>query len=380
MPRFLVASKRDYYEVLGVSRDASVDDVKKAYRKLAMQYHPDRNKAAGAEETFKEVSEAYAVLSDAEKRRTYDQLGHAGFDQRYQTEEDIFRGADFSDFRGDFGDLGSIFRTIFGGAGFGGPQRGRDLATNLELTLEEVSKGVDRELRVSRLETCDACGGTGAKPGTRPKRCGTCRGHGQVARQMRTPFGLVQTAGPCPQCGGRGETIAEIDPACRGQGRVQKTRTLHVNVPVGVPDGGTLRMRGEGEAGPGVPSGDLYVRVQVKKHDVFTREGDDLHVVLPLTFSQAALGDEVEVPLLDGKRDTIYVPPGTQSGEVFRIRGRGLPALGGSRKGDLLATARVYTPNRLSPEERALFEQLAKLEGREPKKAGWFDQLKKKLG
>ena len=374
-----MASKRDYYEVLGVPRDASVDDVKKAYRKLAMQYHPDRNKSPGAEETFKEVSEAYAVLSDADKRRTYDQLGHAGFDQRYQTEEDIFRGADFSEF--GFGDLGSIFRTIFGGGGFGGPQRGRDLVANLELTLEDVAKGVDKEIRVSRLETCDACGGNGAKPGTRPKRCGTCGGRGQVARAMRTPFGIVQTAGPCPECGGRGETIAEPDPACRGQGRVQKARTLHVNVPIGVPDGGTLRMRGEGEAGPdGVPNGDLYVRVHVRKHDVFTRDGDDLHVILPLTFSQAALGDEIEVPLLDGKRDTIHVPPGTQSGEVFRLRGKGLPSLGANRKGDLLATARVYTPTRLSAEERALFEQLAKLEGREPKRAGWFDALKKKIG
>lgn len=372
-----MSSKRDYYEILGVGRDASVEDIKKAYRKLAMQYHPDRNKSAGAEETFKEVSEAYAVLSDADKRRTYDQLGHAGFDQRYQTEEDIFRGADFSEFGFD---LGSIFRNIFGG-GFGGPQRGRDLMANLDITLEEVATGVEKELRVQRLEACDACGGTGAKPGTRPKRCGTCGGRGQVARAMRTPFGLVQTVGPCPECGGRGEIIAEPDPACRGQGRVQRQRTLKVNVPAGVPEQGTLRMRGEGEAGEdGVPSGDLYVRVRIREHAVFRREGDDLHVVLPLTFSQAALGDEVEVPLLDARRETLHVPPGTQAGEVFRLRGKGLPALGGGRKGDLLATARVYTPTKLSAEERALFEQLAKMEGREPKKAGWFDAIKKKLG
>lgn len=371
-------SKRDYYEVLGVDRGASVDDVKKAYRKLAMQYHPDRNKEPGAEETFKEVSEAYAVLSDAEKRRLYDQVGHAGFDQRYQTEEDIFRGADFSEFGVD---LGSIFRTIFGGGGFGGPSRGRDLVTDVRITLEDVAKGVSRELRVTRLEACEACGGTGAKPGTRPKRCDTCKGHGQVARQMRTPFGIVQTAGPCPTCSGRGETIAEVDPACRGQGRLQRTRTLSVNVPAGVPEGGTLRMRGEGEAGPdGTPAGDLYVRVRIQEHAVFTRDGDDLHVTIPLSFSQAALGDELDVPLLDGRKDTLNVPPGTQSGEVFRLRGKGLPQLGSSRRGDLLATVRLYTPQKLSPEERALMEQLAKLEGREPKKAGWFESIKKKLG
>ena len=374
-----MSTKRDYYEILGVAREASVDEVKKAYRKLAMQYHPDRNKEPGAEERFKEVSEAYAVLSDAEKRRTYDQFGHAGFDQRYQTEEDIFRGADFSEF--GFGDLGGIFRTIFGGGGFGGPARGRDLMANLDITLEDVAKGVEKELRVTRLEQCDACGGTGAKPGTRPRRCGACGGRGQVARAMRTPFGIVQTAGPCPECGGRGEIIAEPDPACRGQGRLQRTRTLSVNVPQGVPDAGTLRMRGEGEAGPdGAASGDLYVRIRIKTHPVFTREGDDLHVPVPLTFSQAALGDELEVPLLDGRKDVLHIPPGTQHGDVFRLRGKGLTALGGGRKGDLLATARIYTPQKLSPEERALFEQLAKLEGREPKKAGWFDQLKKKLG
>lgn len=372
-----MTSKRDYYEILGVPREASVDDVKKAYRKLAMQYHPDRNKAPGAEDTFKEVSEAYAVLSDAEKRAVYDRMGHAGFDQRYQTEEDIFRGADFSEFGFD---LGSLFRNIFGG-GFGGPQRGRDIMANLDVSLEEVATGVEKDVRVQRLEACDVCGGTGAKPGTRAKRCHTCKGHGQVARAMRTPFGVVQTASPCPECGGRGETISDPDPTCRGQGRVQRMRTLTLNVPAGVPEGGTLRMRGEGEAGPdGVPAGDLYARVRVKKHAVFERDGADLHVILPLTFSQAALGDEVEVPLLDGKRDVLQVPPGTQSGEIFRVRGRGLPELGGARKGDLFVIARVYTPQKLAPEARELFEQLAKLEGREPKKAGWFDAIKKKLG
>ena len=372
-------SKQDYYELLGVPRDASLDDVKKAYRKLALQYHPDRNKSPGAEEKFKEISEAYAVLSDAEKRRTYDQFGHAGFDERY-TQEDIFRNADF----GEFGfDLGNIFRTIFGGGGFGGfggPTSGRDLQAQLDITLEDVAKGGAKEVRIQRLETCDACGGSGAKPGTRPRACPTCRGQGQVARTMRTPFGLVQTAGPCPQCRGRGEVITDPDPTCNGQGRVARQRVLSVNLPPGVPDGGTLRMRGEGEAGPdGLPNGDLYVRIHVKPHAVFTREGDDLHVTVPLTFSQAALGDEVDVPLLEGKRDRLSVPPGTQGGDVFRVRGKGLPSLGGNRKGDLLAHAKVYTPVKLSPEERAVFEQLARLEGREPPKGSILDELKRKL-
>jgi len=371
-----LTTKADYYELLGVGRDASLDDIKKAYRKLALQYHPDRNKEAHAEEKFKEISEAYAVLSDEEKRKTYDQFGHAGFDERY-SEEDIFRGADF----GEFGDLGGIFRTIFGGGGFGGPQGGRDLSTTIEVTLEEVAKGAQKDLRIQRVENCEHCDGTGAKPGTRPTKCVTCRGHGQVARQMRTPFGVVQTAGTCPTCRGRGEVVKDKDPACNGQGRVSRQRTLTVNLPPGVPEGGTLRMRGEGEAAgePGLPPGDLYVRVHVRPHAVFTRDGDDLHVQIPLTFSQAALGDEVEVPLLDGKRDHVHVPAGTQSGEVFRVRGRGVPSLGGSRKGDLLAHARVYTPAKLSPEEREIFEKLATLEGRELKKSGIFDELKKKL-
>jgi molecular chaperone DnaJ len=374
-----VTTTRDYYEILGVPREASLDDVKKAYRHLALRHHPDRNKEPGAEERFKEISEAYAVLSDPEKRRTYDHYGHAGFDERY-SQEDIFRGADF----GEFGfDLGSIFRTIFGGGmgGFGAPAQGRDLTTTLEVTLEDVAKGGEHDVRIQRVEACEHCGGSGAKPGTRPVVCATCRGRGQVVRQVRTPFGLVQSAATCPACRGRGETVKEKDPACNGLGRVPRQRTLAVSLPQGVPDGGALRLRGEGEAGEdGAPPGDLYVRVRVRPHPVFTREGDDLHVPVPLTFSQAALGDEVEVPLLDGKRDRVSVPPGTQSGEVFRLRGRGLPALGGGRKGDLLAHAKLYTPTRLSPEERALFEQLAKMEGREPRKGGLFDGLRRKAG
>ena len=284
----------------------------------------------------------------------------------------------------DAGGFSEFFRTIFGGGfggfGGGGPTQGRDLQMAMEITLEDVATGGARDVRIQRLEACDACGGSGARPGTRPRACGTCRGQGQVARMMRTPFGVVQTAGPCPTCRGRGEVVSEPDPACQGQGRVARQRTLSVTIPQGVPDGGTLRLRGEGEAGPdGLPPGDLYVRIRVKPHAVFEREGDDLHVRIPLTFSQAALGDEVDVPLLDGKRDRLSIPPGTQSGDVFRVRGRGLPALGGARKGDVLVHAKVYTPTKLSPEERALIEQLAKLEGREPPKAGILDELKRKF-
>jgi len=375
-----MASPRDYYEVLGVSRDADAKAIKSAYRKLAMKYHPDRNKEEAAVEQFKEVSEAYAVLSDEEKRQTYDRYGHAGFDERY-SQEDIFRGADFSEFGFD---LGNIFRSIFGGSGGfgGGPVQGRDLLTNLDISLEEVAKGGVQQFRVTRLEACETCRGSGAKPGTSPKRCPQCQGQGQVAQTMRTPFGLVQAARPCPACGGRGEVVSDPDPACQGQGRQRKTRTLEVNVPQGVPHDGTLRLRGEGEAGPmGTPPGDLYVKVRVKRHEVFVRDGNDLHLAIPLTFSQVALGDAVDVPLIGGGRDTIHVPAGTQAGEVFRLRGKGLPHLGGGRRGDLLATARVYTPQKLSPEQRDLFEQLATLDGVEPKgeKGSLFRDLKKKL-
>lgn len=370
-------TQRDYYEILGIPRDASPEDLKRAYRKLAMQFHPDRNKEPGAEERFKEVSEAYAVLADAEKRAVYDRLGHAGFDQRY-TQEDIFRGADF----GEFGmDLNDVFRTFFGGAfGGGGQRRGRDLRADLRLTLEEAASGVERELRVERHEACGACRGTGAKAGTALSRCSDCGGAGQVRRVARTVFGNMVNVGPCPTCNGRGSVIKTPCPACRGHGQVVAQRTLAVHVPPGVATGMNLRLRGEGAGGDrGQPAGDLFVTLEVEEHAVFRRDGDDLHVAVPLTFSQAALGDEVEVPRIDGKRERLKVPAGTQSGEVFRLRGKGMPSVGTPDRGDLVVHARVYTPAKLSDREREIFEELRKMEGTDRPKS-FFDKFREKLG
>ncbi len=368
-------TRRDYYEILGVPRTASLDDVKKAYRQLALKFHPDRNKEAGAEDRFKEVSEAYAVLSDDAKRRAYDQLGHAGFDERY-SDEDIFRGADF----GEFGfDLGRVFDMFFrGGSPFGGgrgPRRGRDLAFDLGLTLEEAAAGGEKKFRIERREACDACEGAGGKR----SRCRACGGAGQVRRVARTPFGVMQQVGTCPECRGRGDVLVEPCSTCRGAGRVAVPRTLTLRVPAGVPDGGSLRLRGEGEPGePGAPLGDLYVNVRVAPHAVFERDEDDLHVVVPLSFAQAALGDDVEVPLLAGGRETLRVPAGTQSGETFKLRGKGMPALGGDATGDLIVHARVITPTKLAVREREVYEELRKLEGGEVKRS-FLDDLKRKF-
>ncbi|HWG91514.1 MAG TPA: molecular chaperone DnaJ [Candidatus Thermoplasmatota archaeon] len=364
-------TRRDYYEVLGLPREASKDDIKKVYRKLAMQYHPDRNKEPGAEEKFKEISEAYAVLSDDEKRRVYDQMGHAGFDERY-SDEDIFRGADF----GEMGfDLGDILRMFFGGGGGfgGGPRRGRDLQYQLPLSLEEAAFGVEKKIRIPRLEPCDTCNGTGGEGG-RTKACGTCGGAGQVRQVVRTPFGVMQQVGACPQCRGRGRTFETPCKRCRGAGRVEAERTLTVKVPPGVDTGTNLRMRGEGEAGPeGAPSGDLYITVRVDSHPLFERDGEDLHVRAPLTFAQAALGDEILVPTLDGKETPLRVPSGTQTNTVFRVRGQGMPTLRGNR-GDLHVHVVVRTPEKLTSEEREVFERLRELEGKGGKK-GFFGRL-----
>ncbi|MHB8585000.1 MAG: molecular chaperone DnaJ [Thermoplasmatota archaeon] len=375
-------TRRDYYEVLGVPKEASVEDVKKAYRQLALKWHPDRNKSPEAEGKFKEISEAYAVLSDPEKRSVYDQVGHAGFDERY-SEEDIFRGADF----GEFGfDLDQIFRMFFGGGGFGGfgggfggPHRGRDMRTSIEITLEDAATGVERPLKVTRDEPCEACRGTGAKGGTALSRCKECDGAGQVRRMVRTPFGTMVNVAACPRCGGRGSTIDTPCPSCKGRGQTRATRTLTVRIPPGVETGLNLRLRGEGEVGErGAPSGDLFVALNVREHSVFRRDGNDLRVVVPLTFSQVALGDEVDVPLINGKRDRLRIPAGTQPSQIFRLRGKGMPVLGSADRGDLLVEARVYTPTSLDAKMRELFEEMAKLEGTERQKS-FFDKVRDKL-
>jgi molecular chaperone DnaJ len=367
-----MANKRDYYEVLGVPKNASKDEIKDAYRKLAMQFHPDRNKAPEAEEKFKEISEAYAVLSDDQKRQQYDTLGHAGFDQRY-TAEDIFRGADFESIFRDIGfGFGDIFRTLFGG-GFGGGgfrervNRGQDLVYDLELTLEEAAKGVEKDILVPRTEKCDVCGGSGASPGTSPITCSKCNGTGRVRNMRRSSFAMYVQVTPCSNCSGRGTLIESPCKKCHGTGLAKKRRRISVKVPSGIDEGYQLRLRGEGEMAPnGGEPGDLYVLVHIAPHNLFMREGDDLWHVLIIGYPQAALGAEVLVPTLDGQ-ETLKIKPGTQAGETIRLRGKGMPRFRGYGKGDLLVRVGISVPERLTAKQRELLEQLAEESDQEVK-------------
>ncbi len=364
---------RDYYNILGVERGASPEAIKKAYRQLALKLHPDRNKAADAEDKFKELSEAYAVLADADKRRVYDQVGHAGFDQRY-SDEDIFRGADFSEFGFDLGDL---FGRFFGGGAHGQRRtaRGPDLRATLDITLEEAGNGAEKTLMIERPEACGACRGSGAEAGTQRKTCKECRGAGEVRRVARTPFGVMQTVGACTVCRGHGSVIEKPCKKCAGEGRVRARRTISVRVPAGVEGGMSLRLGGEGAAGPqGMPPGDLYVVMRVKTHAVFQRDGADLHLELPITFAQATLGTQLEIPTLNRERVKVSIPAGTSFGDRFTLRGKGMPNLGGSGHGDLVAHVRLSTPKKLSSRERELYEELAKIEGTETKKS-LFDRI-----
>jgi molecular chaperone DnaJ len=354
-----MTEKRDYYEVLGVRRDASKDEIKDAYRKLALQYHPDRNKSPEAEEKFKEISEAYAVLSDDEKRQQYDMLGHAGFDQRY-TSEDIFRGTDFDSIFRDMG-FGDLFRTFFGG-GFGGERvnRGQDLAYDLELTLEEAARGTEKEVEIPRTEKCDVCGGSGAKPGTSPKVCSRCGGAGQVQNMRRSAFGTFVQVTVCPQCRGKGRIIETPCSNCHGSGLVRKRRKISVRIPVGIDEGYQLRLRGEGEmVSNGGEAGDLYVVVHIRPHREFMREGDDLWYVAVITFPQAALGADITVPTLEGPT-AVKIHPGTQAGEVLTLKGKGMPHFRAYGKGDLNVRIGISVPEKLTSQQRALIEQLAK--------------------
>jgi molecular chaperone DnaJ len=359
-----MAEKRDYYDVLGVSKNASKDEIKDSYRKLAMQYHPDRNKSPDAEEKFKEISEAYAVLSDDEKRQQYDMLGHAGFDQRYST-EDIFRGADFDSIFRDLGfGFGDIFRSFFGG-GFGGGfaeriNRGQDLVYDLEITLEEAAKGTEKEIEVPRTEKCDVCNGSGASPGTSPRTCPRCNGAGKVQHMRKSSFAMYVQVTPCPTCRGKGTLIDSPCKNCRGTGLVKKRREISVKIPAGIDEGYQLRLRGEGEtAANGGSSGDLYVLVHVVPHELFMREGDNLLYALIMNYPQAALGAEVSVPTLEGPI-TVKIHPGTQPGEVIRLKGKGMPRFRGYGKGDLLVRIGISVPEKLTQQQRALLEQLAK--------------------
>lgn len=368
-------TKRDYYEVLGVERGANPQEIKKAYRRLAVKYHPDKNPDdPSAEEAFKEAAEAYSVLSDEDKRAVYDRYGHAGLRGGPQVNTDIFR--EFTDIFGG----GSIFEELFGDF-FGGRRsrvvRGSDLRYDLEITFEEAVHGIETRILLPRAELCDVCGGSGAKPGTQKRPCPTCGGHGQVRMQQ----GFLVVARPCGHCRGTGQIIPDRCTTCSGTGQVAKERELTLKIPAGVDSGSRLRLTGEGEAGArGGPPGDLYVVLAVKPHKLFRREGDDIYLELPITFPQAALGTEVEVPTIDGSA-VVSIPEGTQSGTVVKLRGKGVSRLGGGR-GDQLVVVNVVTPAKLSKEQRALLEKLSaimpplKVGQRIPsKEKSFFDKL-----
>ncbi|NJD76120.1 MAG: molecular chaperone DnaJ [Candidatus Methanoperedens sp.] len=377
-----MATKRDYYEILGVDKKASPDDIKSAYRKLAMQYHPDRNKAPDAEEKFKEISEAYAVLSDQNKRQQYDQFGHAGIDMRY-SQEDIFRGVDFEDILRDFGAGGFGFGRGGGGGGifdifFGGerrregPRRGSDILYELAVNFEDAAFGKTIDLEIPRTEKCDVCNGSGAKPGTSSRTCPTCRGTGQVSRTQNTPFGRFMTTSTCGTCRGNGQIIDSPCTNCHGSGTVQRRRKLEVKIPAGVDTGSRLRVAGEGEAGEkGGPPGDLYVQIYVKPHTIFTRHENDIIMEKNISFTQAALGDEIIVPTLDGKAK-MKIPPGTQNGEIFRLRGKGFPSLHISGKGDELVRIKVEVPTKLNDRQKQLLREFAEASGEKVKSRGFF--------
>jgi len=348
-------SKRDYYEVLGVARTATEQEIKSAYRKLALNYHPDRNPGdRAAEEKFKEAAEAYSVLADGDKRHMYDRFGHAGLGGAATGfDPNVFTG--FEDILGGLGDIFG-FSDVFGGGGRrrGGPRRGADLRYDLEISFAESAADVETSIQIPRQETCETCGGNGAAEGTKPTTCPQCHGRGQLQYQQ----GFFTVARTCAQCRGSGQIIAKPCATCRGAGRIQKERKLTVRIPAGIATGQRLRISGEGEAGSGGgPRGDLYVVIQVQDHPFFQRDGNDLHCEVPLHFTTLALGGDVEVPTLDG-HDTFTVPSGTQTGTTFRIRGKGMPDVGGRGRGDLLVTFKVTTPKKLSKEQRKLLEQL----------------------
>jgi len=369
-------SKRDYYEVLGVERDADDRTIKKAYKRLAMKYHPDRTKGdKELEERFKEVKEAYEVLSDPQKKATYDQFGHEGLDPNRGPGAGGFGGADFGDIFGD------VFGDIFGGGRRGGQRaaRGADLRYNMELSLEEAVKGITKEIRIPTLVSCDACHGTGAKEGSSPTTCPTCHGVGQV--QMRQGFFAVQQA--CPTCHGRGKIISDPCTKCHGEGRVQQSKTLSVKIPAGVDTGDRIRLSGEGEAGEmGAPSGDLYVQVHVKEHPIFVRDGNNLYCEVPISFTLAALGGEIEVPTLDG-RVKLKIPGESQTGRMFRMRGKGVKSVRSGAIGDLICKVVVETPVNLSDRQKELLREFEETLGGEasrkhkPKAEGFFDGVKR---
>jgi molecular chaperone DnaJ len=371
-------AKRDYYEVLGVSRDADAEEIKKVYRKLAIKYHPDKNPGDHtAEERFKELGEAYEALSDPQKRAAYDRYGHAAFDARQRASRSAGGFHDPLDiFREVFGGAGgSIFESFFGGGERSGPQRGDDLRYDLEISFEEAAMGCEKEISVSKLDRCDVCGGSGGEKGSGVKTCSTCGGRGQVM-MSRGIFSIAQT---CPQCKGQGRILEKICKSCQGEGRREHASKIKLKIPPGVDAGARLRSSGNGEAGfRGGPPGDLYVILHVKVHEIFQRDGDDLHCEVPVSFIQAALGAEIEVPTLEGKA-VIKIPPGTQPGAVFRVKGKGIKNLQGYGHGDLHARIQVEVPARLNHQQKAKLQEFAALcDGQEaPLMQSFFAKAKK---
>lgn len=381
-----MAEKRDYYEVLGVSKSATDDEIKKAYRKLAKKYHPDLNPGdKKAEASFKEVNEAYAVLSDSEKKANYDRFGHAAVDGNGGF------GNGFGGFGGFGGmdvDLGDIFGSFFGGGASGGsasrrngPQRGTDIEQRIELTFEEAAKGTSIDLNISRYENCASCGGSGAKKGTSPETCPTCGGRGSVNTVKRTMLGMMQTTAPCSACGGRGKIIKEKCTSCGGSGQTRKTKKINVKIPAGIDHGQTLTLRGEGNRGKnGGPAGDVYVTVYIKPDKIFTRNGYDVYCTMPITFIEATLGAEVDVATLHGKVK-LKIPEGTQDGTAFRLRNEGIDRLRGGGRGDQIVKVTVEVPKKLNATQKKKLEEFGESLGLEnfQQKKGFLDKLREKL-
>ena len=379
----MAENKRDYYEVLGVQKNASDQEIKKAYRKLAKENHPDLNPGnKEAEARFKEINEAYEILSDGDKRSRYDQFGFAGVDPSYGA-----GGFGGGGFEGgfDFGDLGDIFGSFFGG-GFGGgartrngPQRGESLRMGVTVSFEEAAFGCEREVTVERVEQCGTCKGTGAAPGTSPEACTACGGTGTVQQRRQTPMGVFATTGPCPKCGGKGKIVTSPCKDCGGSGQVRKKKTIKISVPAGIDDGQIISLRGQGNAGKnGGPAGDLQIVVSVRPHQLFRREGTDVFCDAPITFTQAVLGGELEIPTIDGKVK-YDIPEGTQTGSTFRLRGKGIPSVNGRGRGDQYVTVYIETPRNLNREQKEALKKFSATlkESNYKERKGFFEKFKK---
>ena len=355
-------TKDDYYKILGLEKNADQKEIKKAYRKLALKYHPDKNPSKNAEEKFKDISEAYAVLSDNNKRKMYDTYGHAGIDQQYST-EDIFRGADFGDIFGGMGfDFNDIFEQFFGHRyGFGGNrrvrQRGADLRYDIEINLNDAYSGLESEIRIPRIENCDDCRGTGAENKDSIKNCPNCGGSGQIKHTRRTPFGMISQVAPCNKCKGKGKIIENVCKKCKGSGNISVTRDIDIKIPRGVDDGSQLRLAGEGEGGT-YGNGDLYIVIHIKKDNRFHRRGTDLYTFKTISYPEAALGTTTQILTIGNEIEKLKIPPGTENGDIIKIKDKGMPSLKGRSFGDLYVNIKIKTPKKLTRKAKKLLEEL----------------------